>query len=52
MSMCLDVTGFMKDNINAMKDLAAICDHPLLEAKPNARRKLSRPKAPYCLNPT
>jgi hypothetical protein len=38
MSMCLDVTGFTKDNMNARKDLAALCDCPLLEAKPNARR--------------
>jgi hypothetical protein len=35
MSMCLDVTGFTKDNVNARKDLAALCDHPLLEAKTN-----------------
>jgi hypothetical protein len=49
MSMCLDVTGFTKDNLNARKDLAALCDHPSLEAKSNAREKLNRPKAPYCL---
>jgi hypothetical protein len=52
MRMCLDVTGFMEDNMNARKDLAALCDHPLLEAKPNARGKLSRWKAPICLKPT
>jgi hypothetical protein len=52
MSMCLDVIGFTKDNVNARKDLAALCDHPTLEAKPNARGKLRRPKAPYCLKPT
>jgi hypothetical protein len=52
MSMCLDVTGLMKDNVNARKDLAAFCDHPSLEAKPNARGKLRRPKTPYCLKPT
>jgi hypothetical protein len=52
MNMCLDVTGFTKDNMNARKDLAALCDHPSLEAKPNARGKLRRPKAPYCLKPT
>jgi hypothetical protein len=49
MVMCLDVTGFMKDNVNARKDLDALCDHPSLKAKPNARAKLRRPKAPYCL---
>jgi hypothetical protein len=52
MSMCLDVIGFMKDNVNARKDLATLCDHPSLEAKPIARGKLSRPKAPYCLKLT
>jgi hypothetical protein len=52
MSMCLDVTNFTKDNMNARKDLAALCDHPSLEAKPNARGKLSRPKAPYYLKST
>jgi hypothetical protein len=49
MSMCLDVIGFLKDNMNARKDITALCDHPSLEDKPNARGKLSRPKAPYCL---
>jgi hypothetical protein len=52
MSMCLDVTGLMKDNVNARKDLATLCDRPSLEAKPNARGKLRRPKAPYYLKPT
>jgi hypothetical protein len=51
MSMCLDVTGFTKENMNASKDLAALCDRPSLEAKPDARGKLSRPKAPYYLKP-
>jgi hypothetical protein len=32
-SMCLDVTGFSKDNINARKDLAVLCDRPSLEVK-------------------
>jgi hypothetical protein len=50
-SMCLDVTGFMKANMNARKDLATLCDHSLLEAKPNARGKLRRTNAPYCLKP-
>jgi hypothetical protein len=52
MSMCPDVTGFMKDNVNARKDLAALCDRPSLEAKPNARGKPRRPKAPYYLKLT
>jgi hypothetical protein len=51
MSICLDVISFMKDNMNARKDLAALCDRSLLEAKTNARGKLSRPRAPYCLRP-
>jgi hypothetical protein len=49
MSLCLDVTSFMKDNMNARKDLAVLCDRPSLEAKSNAKRNLSRPHAPYCL---
>jgi hypothetical protein len=49
MSICFDINGFMKDNVNIRKDLAALCDHPSLEAKPNARGNLKRPKPPYCL---
>jgi hypothetical protein len=52
MSMCPDVTGFTKDNVNVRKDLAALCDCPSLEAKLNARGNLKRLKAPYCLKPT
>jgi hypothetical protein len=52
MSMCLNVTGLTKDNVNTRKDLATLYDHPSLEAKMNARGKLRRPKAPYCLKPT
>jgi hypothetical protein len=52
MNMCLDVTDFMKDNVNARKDLAALFDHPVPEAKLNVRGKLRRPKAPYCLKLT
>jgi hypothetical protein len=37
MSMCLDDTGFMKNNMNVKKDLASLYDHPSLEAKQNAR---------------
>jgi hypothetical protein len=52
MSMYLDVTRFTKDNVNARKDLADLCDHPNMEARPNARGILRRTKAPYCLKPT
>jgi hypothetical protein len=52
MSMCLDVTGFTKDNVNARKYLVDLCDHPNMEAKPNTRGNLWRTKAPYCLKPT
>jgi hypothetical protein len=52
MSMCLDVTGFTKDNVNVRKNLGDLYDRPSLEAKPNIRGKLRRPKAPYCLKPT
>jgi hypothetical protein len=51
MSMCLDITSFMKDNINARKDLATLCDCALLEAITNAKGNLSRPRAPYYLKP-
>jgi hypothetical protein len=36
-SMCFDVTDFSKDNINARKDLAALCNRPSLEPKINAK---------------
>jgi hypothetical protein len=52
MSMCLDVTGFTKDNINARKYLSALYDRPSLEAKLNVRGKLVRTQAPYCLKRT
>jgi hypothetical protein len=50
-STCFDVTGFSKDNINARKDLAALCNRPSLEPKINAKGNLKRPWAPYCLKP-
>jgi hypothetical protein len=43
---------FTKDNMNVRKDFVALYDRPSLEAKPNARGKLSRPNVPYCLKPT
>jgi hypothetical protein len=52
MSMCLDVTNFIKDNMNGRKNLVALCDRLSLEAKLNARGKLNRPKAPYCVKLT
>jgi hypothetical protein len=48
-SMCLDITAFTKDNKNIRKDLTALCDHPSLKAKTNAKGNLSRPRSPYCL---
>jgi hypothetical protein len=42
-SMGFDVTGFSKDNVNARKYLAALCNHPLLEPKRNAKGNLKRP---------
>jgi hypothetical protein len=48
-SMRLDVTGFSKDNMNARKDIAALCDSPLLEVKTNAKGNPTRPRVPYCL---
>jgi hypothetical protein len=51
-SMCLNVTSFFKDNMNARKDLAGLCYRPLLEVKKTAKGNLIRPRAPYCLMPT
>jgi hypothetical protein len=51
-SMCFDVTSFSKDNMNVRKDLVALCNCPLLEAKTNAKRNLTRPRSPYYLKPT
>jgi hypothetical protein len=50
-SMCFDVTGFSKDNVNARKDLVVPCNRPSLELKINAKENLKRPRAPYCLKP-
>jgi hypothetical protein len=50
-SMCFDVTGFSKDNINARKDLANLCNCPSMEPKRNAKGNLKRTRAPYCLKP-
>jgi hypothetical protein len=49
--MYFEVTGFSKDNINAKKDLAALCNRPSLEPKRNAKGNLKRPHAPYRLKP-
>jgi hypothetical protein len=49
--MYFDVTCFLKDNVNATKNLATLCNHPLLEPKRNAKGNLKRPRAPYCLKP-
>jgi hypothetical protein len=41
-SMCFDVTGFSKDNVNARKDLADLCNYPSMEPKVNAKATLKR----------
>jgi hypothetical protein len=48
-NMCFDVTGFSKDNFNAMKDLAALYNRPLLGPKGNAKGNLKQSRALYCL---
>jgi hypothetical protein len=48
-SMYFDVTDFSKDDINARKYLATLCNRPSLESKRNAKGNLTRPHAPYCL---
>jgi hypothetical protein len=50
-SMCFDVIGFSKENVNARKFLAALCNRPSQETKRNAKGNLKRPRAPYCLKP-
>jgi hypothetical protein len=30
-SMCFDITGFSKDNVDERKDLAALYNHPSLD---------------------
>jgi hypothetical protein len=42
-SMCLNIKGKTKDNINARKDLADICDCPRLEVKQNPNVKERTP---------
>ena len=46
-SMCFDFTGLTKDNMNARKDLANLCDRPQHEVRLNASDNESRPRAPY-----
>jgi SUMO ligase MMS21 Smc5/6 complex component len=41
-SMCFDVTGFSKDNVNIRKDLADLGNCLLMESKVNAKRNLKR----------
>jgi hypothetical protein len=48
-SMCFGVTGFSKDNVNARKDLAGLCNCLSMEPKINAKGNLKRTCAPYCL---
>jgi hypothetical protein len=50
--MCFDVISFSKDNMNAMKDLAALCNRPSPLAKINVKENPTRPWAPYYLKPT
>jgi hypothetical protein len=51
-NMWLNIIGFSKNNMNAWKDLTALCNRPSLEAKINAKENLTRPQAPYYLKPT
>jgi hypothetical protein len=38
-SMCFDVTNFSKDNVNARKDIADLCNRPSLEPKKKCKGK-------------
>jgi hypothetical protein len=48
-SICFDVTGFSKDNVNTRKALADLCNRPSMESKVNAKGNLKRTHAPYYL---
>jgi hypothetical protein len=48
-SMCFNVTGFSKDNVNARKCLPDLCNHPSMEPKINAKGNLKRTWTPYYL---
>jgi hypothetical protein len=50
-SMCFDVTGFSKDNVNARKDLADLCNRSSMEPKINAKGNVKRTRTPYYLKP-
>jgi hypothetical protein len=50
-SMCFDVTSFSKDNINARKNLADLCNRSWMEPKINAKENLKGTHVPYCLKP-
>jgi hypothetical protein len=41
-SMCFDFTGQTKDNMNARRDLAELCDRPHLELRKNPSGSESR----------
>jgi hypothetical protein len=45
--MCFDVISFLKDNVNAKKDVTAFYNRPSLEPKTNEKGNLKRPHAPY-----
>jgi hypothetical protein len=47
LSVCFDVTDFSKDNVNARKDLANLCNRPSMEPKVNVKGNLKRTRAPY-----
>jgi hypothetical protein len=44
-SMCFDVTGFSKDNVNARNNLADLCNHPSMEPEVNAKGNLKRTRS-------
>jgi hypothetical protein len=44
-STCLDITGKTKDNFNAQRDIADICNRPSLELDERGDKRC----APFCL---
>jgi hypothetical protein len=41
-SMCFEAISFLKDNVNARKDLADLYNRPSMEPKINAKGNLKR----------
>jgi hypothetical protein len=43
--MCMNITGKIKDNFKARRDIAHVCNHPSLDLDERG----GKPHAPFCL---